>query len=285
MQRRAAAIYFVFFLVVAAGAWAYVGYAEDAYEPQFSLDGTSFENGTTAAIDGVEYTVNEIGYAGGGGHGGGGGSLEAVLTYTDPEASQSATLEHNATVTYDDAEYTVLIPNESDVSSFALEESFNVSALLAENESVQNALAEQNGTQYVVTRENTTLIPLAEWLPEPDTVEFEEGDDYPYENVTATVATVESSAVTLEWQAPADVEADLTEGANVTIANGDTYFTHFPDAHSVVLAPQSQYPSYAETVAERDYFAERQAGLWGVTIVSSIAAFLILSMAYLPSRG
>jgi hypothetical protein len=211
MQRRAAAIYFVFFLVVAAGAWAYVGMAEDLHEPEFSLSGTTFENGTTASIGDVEYTVSDIGHASsGGGHGGGGdGDLEATLNYTDPAADQSETLDHNSTVTYEDTEYTLVVPNETDPSTFTLEEAFNVTALLVDDEAVENELAEQNDTEYVVYRDNRSLRPLAEWLPEPETEEFAEGDDFEYENETTTVAAVETSGVTLEWQAPTDVETDL----------------------------------------------------------------------------
>jgi len=288
MQRRAAAIYFVFFLVVAVGAWVYIGVAQDAHQPEFSVSGTSFASGSTAAIDGVEYEVTELGHAGGGGggHGGGGGDLEATLAWTDPAAEQTGTLEHNSTISYRGGEYTVAVPNGTeDPSSFTLREELNVSALLAADDSVENDLAEQNGTQYVVGAENQTLQPLSEWLPDPEVYEFSEGDEIEYDNATTTVDSVASTGATLRWEGPVEQETDLTEGQNVTLADGGEYFAHFPSEEEVLLVPSSRYDSYSQTVAEREYFAERLAGLWGVVIVSGFAALLLLSVAYLPTRG
>ena len=71
----------------------------------------------------------------------------------------------------------------------------------------------------------------------------------------------------------------------MTLANGDRYFAHFPNSHEVTLVPGDQYPQYAETVDQRDYFGERLAGLWGVVIVSLLAAIFLLATSYLPTRG
>jgi len=93
--------------------------------------------------------------------------------------------------------------------------------------------------------------------------------------------------VTLEWTGPVANSEELQEGTNVTLANGGQYFAHFPDGQDEVvsLVPSDQYPSYQATIGQRNYFDERMNGLWGIVIISGSAAFLILSMAYMPHRG
>ena len=288
MQRRAAAIYFVFFLVVGAAAYAYIGVAQSSQQPGFNLDGTTLESNESTTIDGTEYTVAEVGHAsgGGGGHGGGGGgALVATLEWTNESARQTATFENGSTVTYQGGSYTVVVPNASEPSSFTLREEQNVSAILANDSAVENSLATKNDTEYVVYRENNSLVPASEYLPAPDTQQFSTGDSFQYEGTQTTVAEVTSSEVTLEWTGPVDRSEELQEGTNVTLANGQQYFAHFPSDHAVSLVPVDQYDDYQNTVSKREYFNERMNGLWGVVIVSGSAAFLVLSMAYLPHRG
>lgn len=167
MQRRAAAAYFAFFLVVGLAAYGYIGVAQETRQPQFDLDGTQIQEGGEATIDGTLYTLANVSHASGGGHGGGGG-LEGNLTW---------------------------------------------------------------------------------------------------ENETTTMSV------------------DLSEGQNVTLANGGQYFAHFPDDGSVEIVPVEQYGSYAATVDEREYFHERINGLWGIVLISGIAAVVLISTAYLPVRG
>lgn len=292
MQRRAAAIYFVFFLVVGAAAYAYIGVAQSSQQPAFNVDGPTLAGNESTTIDGTEYTAAEVGHessGGGGGHGGGGGegALVATLEWTNDSARQTATLENESTVTYQDTSYTVLVANGSDVSSFTLREELNVSAILANDDAVENSVATRNDTEYVVYRENDSLHPLSEYLPEPDTRQFSTGDSYQYEGNETTVAEVTSSGVTLEWTGPVANSEELQEGTNVTLANGEQYFAHFPDGQdeAVMLVSVDQYESYQATVSQRDYLGERVNGLWGIVIISGSAAFLILSMAYMPHRG
>lgn len=287
MQRRAAAIYFVFFLVVGAGAYAYIGVAQSSQQPAFQLDGTTLEGNESATIDGVEYTVTSVGHeSDGGGHGGGGeGALIAELEWTNESARHTATVENGSTVPYQDKEYNVAVPNESGPTSFTLREELNVSAIRANDDAVENTVATKNDTEYVVYRENDSLQELSTYLPEPETREFSTGDSFEYEGNDATVAEVTSSEVTLAWTAPMDKSAELSEGTNVTLAGGSEYFAHFPNDHAASLVPVEQYGGYDHTVSKRDYFDERINGLWGIVIVSFSIAFLVLSMAYMPNRG
>ncbi|MFB6307796.1 MAG: hypothetical protein ABEH35_00560 [Haloarculaceae archaeon] len=279
MQRRAAAIYFVFFVVIGAAAYAYIGVAQDTQQPHVDLDAeATLAEGDSATLAGQQYTVSSLGHE----SGGGGGGMTATLAWTNSSFQYTATLENNSTVRNDT--YRVIVANESDVDSFTLREEQNVSAILAADPAVEDQIATQNGTKYVVFRENDTLRPLSAYLPEPDTERYATGDTYEYQGNETTVASVTTEGVTLEWTGEKGQSVELTEGSNVTL-NGQTYFAHFPDSSSVQLVPTSEYDTYSTQRARIDYFHERMSGLWGITILSGIVAVLLLSTAYLPVRG
>jgi len=166
MQRRAAAAYFVFFLVISVAAYAYIGVAE-SQRPEPQLDGPELTNGTSFTADGTTYTASNIHRTSGGDHGGG-GEMVAELTWTG-----------------------------------------------------------ESGEEMV----------------------------------------------------------ELSEGGNVTLANGETYFAHFPDETTVQVTNADQYGVYTAALADQDYFKERMNGFWGISILSGMAAVLMLGMAYLPVRG
>jgi hypothetical protein len=288
MQRRAAAAYFVFFLVVSVAAYAYIGVAE-SQRPVVELDETAeLENDSSFTMDGTTYTASDIHLStGGGGHGGGGGGeMVATLSWTNESAQQTATLEAGSTTTYQNDSYQVFTDNES--QRLGLQEEQNVTQLLREDDAVENSLATQNGTDYVVYRENDTLRPVDEWLPEPQTYEFSVGDSYEHQTgegtQQTTIASVSEDGATLEWTAPRDEEVELSEGTNVTLG-GQDHFAHFPDHHTVQLINSDQYAAYQQTLDEQDYFHERTNGLWGISILSGVGAVLMLGMAYLPNRG
>ncbi|MBV0900185.1 hypothetical protein [Haloarcula salina] len=289
MQRRAAAAYFAFFLVISVAAYAYIGVAE-SQRPHVTLDASAeLTNESTFTVGGTTYTASNIHMAGGGGGGhggGGGGSMAADLSWTNESSRYTATLEHNATTTYQNESYRVL--TDANESTVTLREELNVSALLAQDSAVKNTLATQNGSQYVVYRSNNTQVPLEEWLPEPATRTFSTGDTYPHQTDSGTqetaIVNVSESGATLEWFAPRDNTVELSEGGNVTL-NDQRFFAHFPDHHTVEIVSAQHYGEYQTQLSEQDYFKERTNGLWGVSILSGIAAVLMLSMAYLPNRG
>lgn len=262
MQRRATAISVAFFLVLAVGAYALIGMAE---EPAVSIEEQNREivvgSGESFTVDGVTYTVGEVGE----------GSTEAV--WRNESARFTATLENNSTVAYRDANYTVLVPNVSDPGSFTLREV----------QPVDRPTVTQNGTVYVIVEEEgeRRLVPRSEYLPEPDVREFEAGDELDYGGNATTVAAITPEEATLEWFGPADVTVSISEGENASL-QGTPYLAHFPGDGTVVLT--TAYEDYAGDLERQSYFHERVNGLWGVTILSSLAVVLLVGMALLPSR-
>lgn len=265
MQRRAVAVSVAFFLVIAAGAYALIGAAQ---QPTVSIDDANVDHrltstGQTFTVDGVEYNVTKL------------GDGSATAAWTNTSATFSATLENNSTVAYRDGNYTVLIPNESDPGEFTLRE----------QQSVDRPTTTQNGTTYVIVEGeggNRTLVPRSEYLPDPREYTFREGDQFDYQNNTTSVARIRPSGVTLQWSGERTNTVKFEEGANVTLGNDRTFVAHFPRSGTVELT--SNYEDYRSDVERIAYFHERVNGLWAVTIISGLAAVLLIGMAYMPSR-
>lgn len=287
MQRRAAAVYFALFVLIGAGTLGFIQVGTS--QPEVRLQAGELTSGDALTVDGVEYTVSDIGFAETEGEGEG-DTIVGTLTWTNESYVATATLDNGSTIPFEGEEYRVVIENRTDVSSFELVEEFNVTALLLADDDVENELATRNDTDHVVYRADQRIEPLSEWLPDPDRQgPFAVGETMPYAadegNVTAEVRSVEPAAATLAWDSTNDREAELTEGGNVTL--GDTqYFAHFADEDSVQLVPTGQYwGAYQEELAYEDAWFERHAGLWAVVIASFLAAVILLSTAYLPVKS
>lgn len=291
MQRRVAAIYFAFFLVVGVAAYSMLVVAE---EPTVNIPGEELQENDTLTVNGQEYTLANLSAStgGGGGHGGGGGvSYTGTLTYVNQSHQFSDTLANNSTVDYRNGTYRVLVPNESNVSSFELRQEFNVSQRLQQDPAVENeTVTRADGRRYVVYKENGSTKPLSEYLPERNVAEFSTGDELRYQGNTTTVANVTTEKVGLVWTGEFHGEITLEEGQNVTLAGGANYFAHFKghgdQVQSVVVSNASQnYDAYQADLDRQDYFDQRINGLWGVVILSGVAAVLIIGLAYMPVKG
>jgi hypothetical protein len=287
MQRRAAAIYCAFFLVIAAGSYGYVTAVADSQEPSVSLDAETYENASVLTVDGQPYSISGIKEEAA--EEGGEPSMVGTITWTNDSARVTEPLENESEVTYQNETWTVHIENGSNVSEFTLQKTRNVSRLLTEDPAVDNTTGEIQGETVVTFADNTSYRALDDYLGAPETVSFAVDEVFPYaaedEVVNTTVVSVTSGvatpAATLEWTTSQQNEIPLEEGANVTLGD-ETYLVHFPDTESVQLSQEFQ--AYQTDQNRTDYFQERKAGLWGVTIVSSIAALVLLSIAYLPVK-
>lgn len=267
MQQRAAAVSVAIFLLLASGSYAFIGVAE---QPSLTLENPDY---TVAANDTVElggttYTFTEV------------TATAATAQWTNESARQTATLEADQNVTYQGDNYTVSIPNATGNQSNP--ESFE----LREVQTVDRPTSEVNGTTYVVFDQgnNRTLVPVDEYLPNQTVHQFGVGDQIEYQNNTTTVAAITSSAVTLEWFAPEQKSVQFSEGENTTV-NDVAYLAHFDQSEEqAVLELTTDYRDYKADVDAQNYFHERVNGLWGVVILSSLAAILLAMFAYMPSR-
>lgn len=253
------------FVLLAAGSYTLIGAAQ---QPTVSLedpDHTVSAN-ETLTIEGTAYNFTEV------------TEESATATWVNESAQHTETWNANDTVAYQGDNYTVVIPNESDPSTFTLEE-----VQTADRETV-----EQNGTTYVVIEdgENRTLVPRDQYLEDPTVHEFGEGDaiDLPDNDNDTAVASVSGSEVTIEWFAPQTNELAFNEGENTTI--GDTeYMAHVAQQDGTsVLQLTTDYQDYNEDVDAQQFFNERMNGLWGVVILASSAAALLAMLAFMPSR-
>jgi hypothetical protein len=265
MQRRAAAIAVALFLVFAAGSYTLIGAAQ---QPDVSLDDPdySISEGEERTIAGTSYTFSSVSEG------------SATATWDNESARYTETWSEGDTVAVDDQNYSVAGLNASE-GVFELREV----------QEVDRETIEQNETTYVVIEEgeNRTLVPRDSYLPEQDVLEFAVGDDVAYDSNAdneTVVASVTDSEVTVEWFAPGTFELEFSEGENTSV-EGTEYLAHVETSGgSPVLELTTDYENYHSDVAAQETFHERTNGLWGVVILSTLAAALLVMLAYLPSR-
>lgn len=102
MQRRAAAVYFILFLVVAAGAYGFLGVIS---QPPVDLDGPTYGSGDEFGAGGVTYTVASV------------GDGEGELSFPNETAGESETvgLEEGENVTLGGSQYFAHFPSGDSV--------------------------------------------------------------------------------------------------------------------------------------------------------------------------
>ena len=209
-----------------------------------------------------------------------------TFTFRGPEATVTSVESGAATLVWGGPYlFEVQTENVTDPTEATFTEQRDIEALVQRDPALYNETIVQDGVQKVTYRANDTNVAVDEYFPPLERHTIAEGETLTYQGNETTVREITGEGVTVGRFGPAQLEADLSEGGNVTLANDEQYFAHFPSSNSVALVPSEQYPGYAETVAERDYFNERLAGLWGIVIVAGLAALLLVSMAYMPIRG
>lgn len=289
MQRRTAAIYFAFFVIMSASAYSVIALA---HPPEVDAPGRTLSSGDTFTIDGQQYTAEgiEVQTQSGGGHGGGGGkTYKGKIVWTVEDHQYTATLANNSTVSGaafarpSNGTYRVLIANVSDPTEFTLREQFNVTAILRADPAVENeTVTRADGREYVVYEANGSTQLLSEYLPAPETYDYREGATVQYRGNQTTVANVTREAATLTWTAPKQHSVELAQDSNVTLSN-ETYTVYYKDSSTVLLT--QAFDAYRHDLQQLDYYHERIAGLWGVVELAAIAAILVVAMAYMPVRG
>ena len=289
MQRRAAAVYAVFFLVVGAASYSLIATAESptiAFEnPEHRL-----QQGDTFSVGNQQYTVSNLEVSepsgGGGGHGGGGGggvTYSAEVAWTVEDSEYREAWENDSEITYQNDSYTVVIPDTNDPNDFVLRENINRSGILANDPQADNETVTRDGEEYVVVTENGTsrLVAADEYFPEPNERQFEEGQQIPHDDNTATIESVTNQSAELVWTAPREQTRSMSQESNVTLS-GTTFLAYFPNDNTVVLT--TDFQSYNRQTSEISQFHEQKNGLWGISIASGMVMILLIGMAYLPSR-
>ncbi|WP_049967364.1 hypothetical protein [Haloferax prahovense] len=283
MQRRAAVISVVFFLVIGAGAYSLIATA--------STPSVSFENPEYSLAQGDEFSIPDSDQAytvssiteeeESGGHGGGTTLVRSgELTYVNDSARFTETWDNESTVTLDGTDYRVEIANVSDPTEATLVELYNETAILQADSNADNETVTRDGERYVVVNDST-LVSVDEYFPANETRTVAEGDSFDYNNQSVTVDAVETSGVTLEWFASEENTVTVENEANLTLS-GQQYLAYFPDGETLVLT--QNYDSYQAQLSEIDSFHETENGLWGIAIVSFTTVILLIGMAFLPSR-
>lgn len=285
MQRRAAAIYAAFFILVAVASYGMIATAQT---PHVDLQNPAFELG-----QGDEFTVGDQTYAvsaidaeiqGGGSHGGAATlSRSGELQWTNESARYTVTWENGSTITFEGTDYDVVVPNASDRTDVRLVEAIDRAAILRNDTAADNETITRDGQEFVVITEDgsSRLVPADDYFPEPATRTFSEGESVAIDGNETTLASVTADGATFEWFAPQTVTEGVADESNVTLS-GETYLATFPDNSTMVLT--QDYEEFNGEKAEIAAFERHKTGFWGVTAVSLATAVLLVGLAYLPSR-
>lgn len=178
--------------------------------------------------------------------------------------------------------YRLTVENATVPTSFTLTQDFNVSARLAEDPAVEDqTVTRSDGKEYVVYESNGSTQLLSAYLPEPEVHVVREGEELRYDGNETTVAAVNNESVTLAWTGPRTNTLSLSQGDRTTFG-GTEYVAHFPDNSTLALT--ADVDAYEAEVAAVETYHERINGFWGISIISGLAAVLLLGTAYLPSR-
>lgn len=285
MQRRAAAIYVAFFLVIGAASYSLIATAQTP-EIQFQNPDYSVSQGETFEANGQTYNVSSVSATEEGGDHGGGATLvrSAEITSTEQSAEYTETWENNTSVPVGDGNWTVLVPNQSDASQFTLRQDVDRTQILEQDPNADNETVTRNGQEYVVVQNeggNATLVSADEYFPSPETRQVSEGESLQYQGNQTTVANVTEGGVEVSWTAPRTNVVEASDGGNVTLSN-ETYLAHFPDNETLQLT--SDFENYRGQQEEIESFHTRENGLWGIVILCGAGAALLVGLAFLPSR-
>jgi hypothetical protein len=115
MQRRAAAVYFVLFVLIGAGAFGFIQVGMSAPQVEFQ-DAPTYEQGDSFTVGGQSFTVSNVStQAGEGGGEGGSGESSVVGAIDSPALSSPTSISEGGNVTLNGQQYFAHFPSESTV--------------------------------------------------------------------------------------------------------------------------------------------------------------------------
>ncbi|WP_458206749.1 hypothetical protein [Haladaptatus sp. NG-SE-30] len=270
MQGRAAGIYIAVFLVIAAGAYSLIGVAQEPTVSVENPDKTLSKQGQKLSVDGRQYNVTSL------------SDGSAKVAWTQKSATYSAELQNNSTVERGNKTFRLLIPNQSNPNKATLRE--------VQNLSNGTQTVQQSGQTYVVVNEsggNKSLVPVEQYkrqqFGQPETRTLRKGNDFQYQNNSTTVSNITKESVMLQWKGPKTTETSISDGGTVDLGPNNKTFVAHSEGGKVLLSQDVK--GYNEQKQEIGHFNERIAGLWGVSILSFLAAALLAMFAYMPFKG
>lgn len=283
MQRRAVAVYAAVFLLVGLTSGTLLVTA-DTPEVSFEDPDEVLSAGDPFEAGGQEYTVGEVTETEEGGDHGGAATTTITGTIEREETTEmSETWANDSTVEFDGGEWTVRIEGD-DPTEFTLVEVLDRQTILENDSDADNETVERDGEEYVVIADGegeARLVPADDYFPDPEERAFAAGDEVTYDNQTATVDAVTPDGATLVWTGTQTRTTEVSQGERITL--GDTeYVVNFRDAETMTLS--SDIEAYENQVAQIEQFESHGQGMWRVVIVSLLAAALLGTTAFMPSR-
>lgn len=282
MQGRAAAVYGVVFLLVAAAASGYVVTA-DAPEPTMENPDPDKEN--LAEDDEFEVT-NDAGETRTyrvGGTGEQRGQPTVTVIWTDPDAQATEDWEHaeepgQPGVVYEGSEYYVRIPQDAEEpDAFVLQE--------APPEDANVSLFVDDDGNWVVNDDgNYTNVEDYQGLQRLEVTtgeSFEEGSEDDVRTVTVEEITPE--AVTVSWTEPVENEVLLRQTDSEEL-NGVPATVHVDDDGVDVTTDEQEIDRYIVAHEDRELFQQRVDGLVGVAVLAFVSLLLLVPLSQLPRK-
>lgn len=275
MQRRAAAAYVAFFLIIAAGSYGVIALtdAPDVTvrpgEAEHTLgDGTSFSVGDR------DYTVTSI-------TSGAQTDRTATLEWVNESERMTETWAHNATVTFENRTYRVLIPNVSAPEAFQLRPEPGDWATPRWRDGRQVVDVDIDDDGFVETG-----VPIGRLIEGNETLAnrtIDRDATLQYAGNETRVADLTNESAELQWSADVTYTVELAHASNTTLQDR-TFLAYFPD-NSTVYLDSVESTQYFERQADADDYHRRTNGLWAVAILSGFASVLLIGLAYMPRRG
>jgi hypothetical protein len=283
MQRRAAAAYIAFFLVIAAGSYAFIATAD---APDVTISGDDvreIQEGDTVSVNDRTYSVAEVSAKTeeGGDHGGGGGLAYTIrFEWTNESARYTESWAANSTVEFDGQTRRVLVENGTDEFDLRWEPTERFAPAWSDGVMYIDSDLERGGrqdvavTSYIANSSNESI----------QTIGYAEGDSFERNGNETTFASVSNSTVVLEWTAPRTNELSAANDQNITL-NGEPHVVHFESNDTVRLGQSAAArEQLQEAKRTQDRFKERINGVWGITLGSGTALVLLVALAFLPRK-
>lgn len=274
MQRRAAAAYAAFFLVIAAASYGVIAMtdAPDVDVRPGEAEHT-LKSGTTFTVGDRDYTVTAI-------SDGEQTDRRATLEWVNESERVTESWAANTTVTVENRTYRVVIPNESAPDSFQLRPEPGDWANPHWEAEQQVVDVDVDGDEFVENR-----VPIGQFIEGNESLTNRTIDrDTPFQyagNETRVVELTTESA-TLEWTTDKTHSVELAHESNATLRD-TTFLAYFPDESTVYL-DSAESTQYFDRAADADHYEQRTNGFWAVSILSGFAIVLLIGLAYMPRR-